>query len=89
MNLKRIRIGDERGDAPKTVSLVGVVLVGGDSGSVVTANRWILDLSGYHQMAAAPAVAVNWSANAVMIAIASGPADFGVAVFDRRDVKHE
>jgi len=42
-------------------------------GSVVTANHWILDLSGYHQMAAAPAVAVNWSANAVMIALAVGP----------------
>ena len=58
-------------------------------GSVVTANHWILDLSGYHQMAAAPAVAVNWSANAVMIAIALGAAGVGVAVFDRRDVKDE
>jgi putative exporter of polyketide antibiotics len=58
-------------------------------GSVVTANHWILDLSGYHQMAAAPAAAVNWSANAVMIVIALGAAGFGVAVFDRRDVKDE
>jgi ABC-2 type transport system permease protein len=58
-------------------------------GSVVTANHWILDLSGYHQMAAAPAVAVNWSANAVMAAIALGAAGFGVAVFSRRDVKDE
>jgi hypothetical protein len=40
-------------------------------------------------MAAAPAVAVNWSANAVMIAIALGAAGVGVAVFDRRDVKDE
>jgi putative exporter of polyketide antibiotics len=58
-------------------------------GSVVTANHWILDLSGYHQMAAAPAAAVNWSVNAVMIVIALGAAGFGVAVFDRRDVKDE
>ena len=58
-------------------------------GSVVTANHWILDLSGYHQMAAAPAVAVNWSANAVMIAIALGAAGVGVVVFDRRDIKDE
>ena len=35
------------------------------------------------------AAARSTGANAVMIAIASGPADFGVAVFDRRDVKHE
>jgi ABC-2 type transport system permease protein len=58
-------------------------------GSVVTANHWILDLSGYHQMAAAPAVAVNWSANAVMIALAVGAAGLGVLRFNRRDVKGE
>jgi ABC-2 type transport system permease protein len=58
-------------------------------GSVVTANHWILDLSGYHQMAAAPAVAVNWSANAVMIVLAVGAAGLGVLRFNRRDVKGE
>jgi ABC-2 type transport system permease protein len=58
-------------------------------GSVVTANHWILDLSSYHQMAAAPAIAVNWTANAVMIALALGAAGLGVVRFDRRDVKGE
>jgi ABC-2 type transport system permease protein len=58
-------------------------------GSVVSANHWILDLSGYHQMAAAPAVAVNWSANAVMIALALGAAGLGLIAFNRRDVQYE
>jgi len=40
-------------------------------------------------MAAAPAVAVNWSANAVMIALAVGAAGLGVLRFNRRDVKGE
>jgi ABC-2 type transport system permease protein len=58
-------------------------------GSAVTANHWILDLSGYHQMAAAPATPVDWTSNAVMVALAVAAASLGVAVFDRRDVKDE
>lgn len=58
-------------------------------GSAVRANHWILDLSGFHQMAAAPASPVNWSVNAVMIALALGAAAGGVVLFDHRDVKDE
>ena len=58
-------------------------------GSAVRANHWILDLSGYHQMAAAPASPVNWTVNALMIVLALGSAAVGVVVFDHRDVKDE
>jgi hypothetical protein len=55
----------------------------------VKANHWILDLSGYHQMAAAPAVSVNWTANAVMVLIALGAAACGLFAFNRRDIQYE
>ena len=58
-------------------------------GGVVKVNHWILDLSAFHQMAAAPATPVSWTANATMIALALAAAGLGVAVFRRRDLKGE
>ncbi|MGP8010386.1 MAG: hypothetical protein ACLPKZ_09050 [Acidimicrobiales bacterium] len=56
-------------------------------GSAVNLSHWILDLSAFHQMAASPAAPVNWTANAVMIALALFMAVLGLMVFQRRDLK--
>jgi ABC-2 type transport system permease protein len=80
--------------APRLVSFVTygllvwfflVEIVGG----VVKVNHWVLDLSAFHQMAAAPATPVAWTANAVMIALALASAAVGAITFTRRDLKGE
>lgn len=55
--------------------------------SVTKINHWILDLSAFHQMAAAPATPVNWITNAAMIGIALIVTVAGVTAFNRRDLK--
>lgn len=62
-----------------------VELVGGIDGGA--ADRWLLDTSLFHQMAAAPAANPNWTVNAVMIAIGAGAAVVGGAWFSRRDLE--
>lgn len=59
------------------------------TGGVVNVNHWILDASVFHQMAAAPAVPVNWTTNGVMAAIGLAAAAAGLAAFSRRDLKGE
>jgi ABC-2 type transport system permease protein len=58
-------------------------------GGVVKASHLMLDLSAFHQMAAAPATPVAWTANEVMIAIALASAILGVMIFSRRDLVGE
>lgn len=58
-------------------------------GGVVKVNHWVLDLSAFHQMAAAPAAPVAWTTNAVMIALALTSAIAGAIMFSRRDLKGE
>jgi ABC-2 type transport system permease protein len=58
-------------------------------GGAVSVNHWILDLSAFHQMAAAPATPIDWSTNAVMIVIAVVAAGLGVELFRHRDLKGE
>ena len=80
--------------APRTVSFATygllvwfflIEIVGG----VVRVNHWVLDLSAFHQMAAAPATPVDWTANAVMSALAVAAAVLGATTFSRRDLKGE
>ena len=59
-----------------------VVVVGG----IGATSRWLLDTSVFHHMAAAPAVPVDWRADAVMVAVAAGLAGIGAAALRRRDV---
>jgi len=59
-----------------------VVVVGG----IGSTNHWLLDTSVFHQMAAAPAVSVDWSTDAVMVAVAGGLTGAGMVAFRRRDV---
>jgi ABC-2 type transport system permease protein len=56
-------------------------------GGVGTASRWLLDTSLFHQMAAAPAVDPNWTANSIMIVIGAAGAVLGGLAFQRRDIQ--
>jgi ABC-2 type transport system permease protein len=60
-------------------------IVGGFGGSGPV-SRWLLDTSVFHQMASAPAVAPNWSANGVMVAVGAACALLGGLAFNRRDL---
>src|SRR6202041_2836719 len=58
-------------------------IVGGLGGSR-PGRRWLLAPSVFHQMASAPAVAPNWSADGVMVAVGAACALLGVLAFNRR-----
>jgi ABC-2 type transport system permease protein len=68
--------------------LVWSLLVEITSG-VVNVNHWMIDTSMFHQMAAAPSVPVDWTTNAVMVAIGALSALLGLGAFARRDLKGE
>jgi ABC-2 type transport system permease protein len=55
-------------------------------GSIVGANHWLLDMSLFQHMAAAPAVAPNWTAAAIMTALGVVTGAIGVSCFARRDL---
>jgi ABC-2 type transport system permease protein len=56
-------------------------------GAVGSSSRWLLDTSLFHQMAAAPAVAPNWTANGIMMAIGAAGAVLGGWAFRHRDIQ--
>jgi ABC-2 type transport system permease protein len=56
-------------------------------GGVGSNSRWLLDTSLFHQMAAAPAVHPNWTANGLMIAIGVVGSVLGGLAFRRRDIQ--
>jgi ABC-2 type transport system permease protein len=58
-------------------------------GSVAKLNHWVLDLSVFHQMAAAPAAPVDWGADGVMALIAVASLALALAMFRRRDLTGE
>lgn len=59
-----------------------VVVVGG----IGATSHWVLDTSVFHQMAAAPAVPVDWATDWVMAGVAVVLAGTGVAALRRRDL---
>ena len=59
-----------------------VVVVGG----IGATSHWVLDTSVFHQMASAPAVAPDWRANAVMVAIGVAASVAGTFAFRHRDL---
>jgi ABC-2 type transport system permease protein len=69
-------------------ALVWSFLVEIASGAL-TLNRWILDSSTLHQMAAAPSVTVNWRVNAVLAGLGVVLAAGGLLAFVRRDITGE
>jgi ABC-2 type transport system permease protein len=58
-------------------------------GGTINANHWLLDTSVFHEMAAAPAVAPNWTSGGVLVAVGVLAAVLGGVAFGRRDLKGE
>ena len=58
-------------------------------GGIVNSNHWLLDSSILHQLTPAPAVAPDWSSNAVMIAIGVACAILAAFAFSHRDLAGE
>lgn len=58
-------------------------------GGVVNASHWLLDTSVLHHMAAAPAVAPDWTSAAVLAGLGVLGAIIGTATFARRDLVGE
>jgi ABC-2 type transport system permease protein len=59
------------------------------TGGVGASNRWLLDTSVFHQMAAAPAVSPKWETGAVMAGVGVLSAVTGGLAFVRRDLQGE
>jgi len=57
------------------------------AGGMGTASRWMVDTSLFHQMAAAPAVAVDWRSASSMAAIGLAASVAGAVAFARRDLQ--
>jgi ABC-2 type transport system permease protein len=58
-------------------------------GGFANGNRWLVDTSVFHQMAAAPASPPNWAVSGAMIAIGAVAAAVGGAAFQGRDLAPE
>jgi ABC-2 type transport system permease protein len=58
-------------------------------GGVVNASHWLLDISLFHQMAAAPAIRPNWTSGAIIIGLGVAAASAGVVAFGHRDLAGE
>jgi putative exporter of polyketide antibiotics len=58
-------------------------------GSIVGANHWLLDTSLFQHMSAAPAVAPDWTAAAIMTALGVVTGAIGVSRFAHRDLVGE
>jgi len=56
-------------------------------GAGLGASRWLLDTSVIHHIARAPAAAVSWDSDAVLVAIGVAAAAIGALTFARRDLK--
>ncbi len=58
-------------------------------GGIGADSRWLLDASLFHQMAAAPAVAPDWTTNGIMIAIGALCGLLGALTLKLRDIQGE
>jgi ABC-2 type transport system permease protein len=56
-------------------------------GGIGALSRWLLDTSVFHHVASAPAVPVDWTTDAVLVALAAVGALVGAAAFARRDLQ--
>jgi len=79
---------------PRATSLVVYAVLGWSLlvevvGGVVASSHWLVDTSLFHQMAAAPAVAPNWTTGGAMVGIGAVSAVVGALAFRRRDIVGE
>ncbi len=58
-------------------------------GGTINVNHWLLDTSLFHEMAAAPATAPDWTSAAILVAIGAAAAAVGAVAFRRRDLQGE
>jgi ABC-2 type transport system permease protein len=58
-------------------------------GGIVNSNHWLLDTSILHQLTPAPAVAPDWSSNAIMIAFGVACVALATLAFSHRDLASE
>ncbi len=58
-------------------------------GGVVATSHWLADTSLFHQMAAAPAVAPDWTTGAVMVGIGAACVGIGALAYRLRDMTGE
>ena len=58
-------------------------------GGTVTISHWVLDTSVFHEMAAAPAVAPDWTSAVLMVTVGAVAATLGGVALARRDLKGE
>ncbi len=72
-----------------TYGVLGWSLLAELIGGIGSLNHWVLDTSVFHQMAAAPAVAPNWTAETRLVALGVASALIGGIAFNRRDLASE
>ncbi len=58
-------------------------------GGLFSSNRWLLDTSVFHHMAAAPAVSPDWASALALVGVGALAAFVGGVAFDRRDLVSE
>jgi len=78
-----------RAAATATYAVLGWSLLVEVVGGFANLNHWALDTSVFHQMAAAPAVPVDWTTGGVMAAIGVAAAAVGGLAFSHRDLAGE
>ncbi len=58
-------------------------------GGTASVSHWLLDTSVFHEMAAAPAVAPNWTSGGALVAVGAVAVALGGIAFGRRDLQGE
>ncbi|HTZ08987.1 MAG TPA: hypothetical protein VMB72_07935, partial [Acidimicrobiales bacterium] len=76
-----------RATGPVVYTVIGWSLLVELVGGIGALGRWVLDTSLFHQMAAAPAVAPDWTSAAVMAGLGVAMAAVGTLGLARRDVQ--
>jgi len=76
-----------RATSPVVYAVVGWSLLVDLVGGIGALNRWVLDTSLFHQMAAAPAVSPHWVSAGVMVGLALAMAGAGTVGLARRDLR--
>jgi ABC-2 type transport system permease protein len=82
------------GIKPRLTIVMGYIVIGWSFivamlSSGLNLNHWLLDSSILHQVAFAPAVAVNWTSDSIILMIGVVLLTIGALVFNKRDLQGE